>query len=85
MDFSKVLAALTTARTELRNAVQAQTAIITNTKSSVTEIANAAKELRSAGKIDTALTRAEEKIATVVSGKGEKKRKKKAPAAEGKK
>lgn len=83
MDTTKVTAALTLARTELRNAVQAQRNVVADPKAQVKDIAAAAKSLKSAGSIDTALARAETKIAGIVSrlnGSG-KKREKKAKAA----
>lgn len=67
MDVSKVSAALTNAKTELRNAVNAQTKVIGDPKASVTDIAAASRALNVAGKIDGALTRAEGSIAKALS------------------
>ena len=63
MDVSKVTAALTSARTELRNVVTAQAKIISDPKSNVADIAAASRALNVAGRIDGTLVKAEERVA----------------------
>lgn len=62
MDVSKVTAALTLARTELRAVVTAQAKVISDPKSNVADIAGASRALNVAGRIDSTLLKAEERV-----------------------
>lgn len=80
MDITKISAALTTARTEVTSLLTATRKVFADPKSDVEAMAAAQKEMRIAGKIDTALKSAEARIAKATKPKA-KKAKKAAPAA----
>ena len=62
--FEKVTAAVTLARTEVRNAVKEARTILASEKSTTEELVTASRALNVAGRLDTALTKAEGRIAS---------------------
>lgn len=86
MDISKVTAALTSAKSELTNAIAAERKVLADPKADVAAVSAASRALQVAGKIDSVLTSANARIEKSLKRLAPRaKKEKKAKADSGKK